>query len=49
MKSPPVRDLPVRLTMEIFRLDTGEKVDFRPLTREERQQQIEWDGGGEKH
>jgi hypothetical protein len=36
-------------TMEIFRIDTGELVNFRPLSREERQRDINWDESDEKH
>lgn len=36
-------------TMEQFRVDTGEMVNFRPMTREERQREMDYDESGEKH
>ena len=34
------------VTMETYRLDTGALVNFRPMTREERQRELDYPNGG---
>ena len=43
-----VRPLPGSKRVEIIRLDTGEQVESRPMTDEEKQQEFDWDASPEE-